>query len=212
VLAGAVSSHYYYILPLLPPAALFVGCAVQRMLESDRLVIWPARRSVRCLVALGLVVLVVVHAVFYVTLFADLYDVTKRVPYHLEAARIVRERTEQNAILIMNDPPNALNTTLTYYAHRKSWPFSVGSKDQAIRDLEALRSQGGTVYVAVDSSYGSGVTESRKNEEFWQYLNERYMPIAVTKHYLIFDLSASQGAGQSGGGWQMWSTARSFRG
>ena len=196
VLASAVSSHWYYSLPLLPPAALFVGFAVQSIVESDRLWEWLARRPRQYLVALGLSVIVAVHGAFYIALFADLYDVTKRVPYHLEVAQIIRQETNPSAVLILNDPPNALNTTLTYYAHRKSWPFSVAPGYQAIQDLESLRAQGATTYVAVDSRYGSGVADTRRNNEFWRYLNDYYTPIAVNEHYLIFDFLAARRPGE----------------
>ncbi|MBI4454644.1 MAG: glycosyltransferase family 39 protein [Acidobacteria bacterium] len=189
VLAGAASSHYYYILPLLPPAALFAGVWVQKTFHSEMAKIWLRRGSSRrSLFALVLLIALLIHGSFCIALARDLYDVKKRVPYHLEIAQIIRQKTIPSGALILNDPPNALNTTLTYYSHRKSWPFSVEPGDQAIRDLETLRAKGATTYVAVDNSYGSGVAETRRNGEFWRYLNDHYEPIALHTHYVIFDL------------------------
>ncbi len=180
--------HPYYQLPLLPPAALFCGYGSQWVLSLEPS-LWHTPR--RVIAAMVIFLLTLAQGTLYVLFFWYMYDLRLRVPYHLQAAAVVRERTPERAVLILNDPPNALNTTLTYYAHRKSWPFPVRDGFDAIKDLESLRAKGGTVYVAIDSKYASGVADTRRNAVFWKYLQERFVPITVQDHFVVFDLSRS---------------------
>lgn len=189
VFAEINASHQYYQLPLLPPAALFVAFAVDKAFTWQRSRKYWDNKLARRLAWSLVVATFLAYVVMYVVFFADLYDVTKRVPYHLRVAQLVREQTPGNAILILNDPPNGLNTTLTYYAHRKSWAFDVLEGDKAVSELEALKAKGATVYVAVDSRYGSGVQDTKRNEVFWQYLNQHYKPFVLDEHYMVFDLA-----------------------
>ena len=187
-LAGANQGHVYYQLPLLPVAAILFGFAVARLMNSQAVRELWRRRLVRYGVLAGLLLTVVGYGAAYGWLFSYMYDTTLRMPYVPEVAKIVREQTPQDGALILNQPISS-PTVLTYYAQRKSWEFRVWTGKQAIRDLEILHARGATTYVAIDTKYSSGVAETKQNDVFWRYLNETYTPIAISNHYVIFDLT-----------------------
>jgi len=187
VLAGPNHGHVYYQLPLLPVAAILFGFAVAKLISSQATRKLWRRRSVRYAVLVGVFVTVIGYGAAYGWLFSYMYDTTLRMPYVPEVAKIVREQTPQDGALVLNQP-NASTTVLTYYAQRKSWYFRVAAGEQGIRDLEALRARGATTYVAIDTRYASGMTETKQNDLFWRYLNDAYTPIVLSDHYVIFDL------------------------
>ena len=187
-LPGANQGHDYYQLPLLPIAAILFGFAVAKLISSQAIRELWKRRSVRYMVLAGVVVTLIGYGAAYGWLFSYRYDTTLRMPYVPEVAKIVREQTPQDGALILNQPISS-PTVLTYYAQRKSWEFRVWTGKQAIRDLEILHARGATTYVAIDTKYSSGVAETKQNDVFWRYLNETYTPIAISDHYVIFDLT-----------------------
>ena len=75
---------------------------------------------------------------------------------------------------------------ISYYSHSKVYPFRVS--DTAITELENLRARGATTFVIMETKYSNNIPATKENEKFWNYLNEKYKPIAITDHYLIFDL------------------------
>jgi len=195
VLAGANSGHIYYHLPLLPVAALFFGFAAQWLLSKHGfLKEMLKRKSVVWLGGCFVFLVLAGYAVGYYKFFRYMYE--NRMPYTLEAAKIIREHFPKNCCIIVNQP-SATASVETYYSHGKSWDFYVVSHGPitervlahaAIAELERLRTLGATTYLAMDTKYGRGVWATQSNKIFWQYLNEHYKPIALTDHYLIFDL------------------------
>lgn len=184
-LAGANVGHVYYQLPALPVTGLFFGLGVAALAGSAPVVEF-SRRNRKALITLALIAAVLYLAGFR-AFFTYMYDTSLRMPYAAEVARIIRERTPEDAVMILNQP-NASPTVLTYYARRRSWDFRIATGSDAIQDLERLRARGGTIYVAVETRYGNGVAQTKADESLWRHLNTRYRPVAVSPHYLIFDV------------------------
>lgn len=188
VLAGANSGHVYYHLPLLPLGAILFGFAVEGVLgKRDLFNLMMKRRLFVCL-RIGFIFLILTgYGIGYFKFFKYMYK--NRMPYTLEVVKIIRENTPENRFIILNQP-TAMPGVETYYSHSRSWYFT--ASETAIPELETLRSLGATTYVAIDTKYGSGVWQTKKNKVFWNYLNEKYKPVAITDHYLIFDLRVTK--------------------
>jgi len=103
----------------------------------------------------------------------------------LEISEIIKKHTPENRFIIDNGS-GLLTGVLSYYSHSRAQYFTVS--DRAIADLEDLRAYGATTFVRMETKYGNSVQATKGHKEFWHYLNETYEPIALTDHYLIFDL------------------------
>lgn len=184
VLSGPNSGHVYYQLPLLPLAAIFFGFAVEWLIgQKAFLRILVARRTAVLWGVASIILIIIGYMIGYSKYVRYMYE--NRMPYTLEAAKIIKNQTPENRFIVLSQP-GALPGVETYYAHSKTFYFSTGKS--AIKDLEHLRAQGATTYVAIDTKYGKGVQATKNNKAFWQYLNKRYRPVAVTDHYIIFDI------------------------
>jgi len=184
VFTGAISGHIYYHLPLLPVAALFFGFGVQWLLDKQSFFKKMLKNQTVVWLGGGLVFLILAAYMEGSYLFFK-YMYENRMPYTMEAAKIIREHFPKNSFMIL-DQPKATPGVETYYSHTRSWDFL--AVKTAIPELERLRSLGAASFVAIDTKYGSGVLGTKNNVSFWQYLNEKYKPIVLTDHYLIFDL------------------------
>lgn len=108
-----------------------------------------------------------------------------RMPYVLEISEIIKKNTPEGSFIVDNEL-GLLTSVISYYSHSKAQPFMVSGS--AIADLESLRALGATTFVTMETAYGSSIPATKANKEFWRYLNEKYRPLALTEHYLIFDL------------------------
>jgi hypothetical protein len=194
VLAGVNTGHIYYHLPLLPVAAIFFGYAYELIINDRGRIMGIFKKRIFMLPGMGLVLLIFAGYGFgYYKYFSYMYG--SRMPYTLEAAKIVTDRMPSNRFIVVTES-GLVQPVFSYYSKSKVYPFSIGSKS-IVEDLEKLRGQGATAYVALDSNYGDVVKLVRGKENFWHHLNEKYKLIAMTDHYIIFDLTASnQGGGK----------------
>jgi hypothetical protein len=119
----------------------------------------------------------------YIEYFKYMYS--NRMPYVLEVSEIIKKSAPEGRFIIDNES-GLLTSVISYYSHSKAHPFNVS--DSAIADLENLRALGATTFVTMETVYGSSIEETKRNKDFWDYLNEKYKPLAITEHYLIFDL------------------------
>ena len=111
-------------------------------------------------------------------------------PYVLEVSEIIKNHTPKNRYII--DSGSALLTAvLSYYSHSRIQSFTVN--ETAIAEIEDLRARGATTFVTMETKYGSSIKVIKGHKDFWHYLNEKYKPIALTDHYLIFDLRVPLG-------------------
>lgn len=191
ILAGPIR-HIYYQLPLLPVASILFGFAVEWLVSNRGFFKRLFRKKWFLGLGVGIILLTLVgYGAGYFKYFLYMYDTTLRMPYVLEVSKIIKEQTPENRVILLNQP-RAIPAVLTYYSQCKTWYFLIESDQQAIARLEHLRARGATTYVAIDTKYGSGVKETKQNTMFWRYLCERYMPIAIADHYLVFDLTKSK--------------------
>jgi|GEM_PF-1272369 len=185
-LSGVVKGHIYYHLLLLPLAVIFFGFSVDWLLARRDLLRKIFKRKAVVLSSAILVFLILTgYAVGYLKYFEYMYE--NRMPYTLKVSEIIRERTPKNRFILLNQPI-VMPAVETYYSQCRTWYFDTGGGKNTIDELERLRRNGATTYVAIDTKYGSGVKSTKKNKYLWQHLNEKYTPIAVTDHYLIFDI------------------------
>lgn len=184
VFAGANGSHIYYHLPLLPVAAIFFGFTVEWLLSKHRFIKKMFNKKSFILLSIVLILLILVgYGVGYYEYFKYMYS--NRMPYVLEVAEIIKKHAPENRFIIDNGS-GLLTGVISYYSHSRAQYFTVS--DRAIADLEDLRSHGATTFVTMETKYGSSIQETKGYKEFWHYLNETYRTIAITDHYLIFDL------------------------
>jgi hypothetical protein len=183
-------AHAYYQLPLLPPLAILAGIGAEWALTK-----WPAvsrarLRAQAALVTAAMLLTVAQIASFFV-FFTDAYDTAKRLPYHLEVAKVVQESTPPDSVFVLLD--SAGDTALTYYADRRSTLLymvtdAMATDDERITAIERQRQAGATAFVAVDSSYLRHVEDPAAHPKLWTYLAAHYAPIALTPHYAVYDL------------------------
>jgi len=187
-LAGPNSGHAYYQLTLQPVAVIYFGFAAEWLLSKSHIINHMfERRSLSWWGGGLLFMLTIAHGIGYFKFYSYMYDTKLRMPYALEVAGIVKENTNEDRAIILNQPC-AVPAVVTYYAECKTWYFRLESDEMAIEELENLRTHGATTYVAIDTKYGSGVTDTEQHEMFYQYLRDRYRPVALSEHYLIYDL------------------------
>ena len=184
VFAGANSGHIYYHLPLLPVAAIFFGFTVEWLLSKHKLIKKMFKRKLSVWLWIAFVLLVLTgYGIGYFKYFKYMYS--NRMPYVLEISEIIKKHTPENRFIIDNGS-GLLTGVLSYYSHSRAQYFTVS--DRAIADLEDLRAYGATTFVRMETKYGNRVQATKGHKDFWHYLNETYEPIALTDHYLIFDL------------------------
>ena len=183
VLSGANSGHIYYHLHLLPPAAVLFGYGVQKLLMlPDRM-----RNLFRSKLFLAFLALIVCGYLYgYCAFFNYMYSI--RMPYVLEVAKLIRANAGEKEIIACNEPGPASEQVMAYYSEYPVRMFYSKNANSYIEDLEKYKDDGATVYVAIKSSYGDGVEDTKRRGEFRAYLNSRYRSIAQTDNYLIFDL------------------------
>ena len=188
VLAGANSGHIYYHLPLLPVAAIFFGFSVEWLLSQQDIIKEKLKRKSILWLSRAVVLLMVIsYGAGYVKYFRYMYS--NRMPYVLEVSEIIKKQTPQNRFVIDNGGSEVLTSVLSYYCYGKSRWFPDRLRgEQAIAELEKLRTQGATTFVTMETDYNNHVPVTLKNKIFWDYLNEHYEALAVTDHYHIFDL------------------------
>lgn len=185
VLAGPNSGHIYYHLFLLPVAAIFFGFAVEWLLSKDKFIKEMFKRKVVVWLGGALILLILIgYGVGYSKYFNYMYS--NRIPYVLEVSEIIKKNVPKNRFII--DCGSGLSTgMIAYYSHSKSAPLVVS--ETVITDLENLRARGATTFVTMQTAYGGSVQAVKEHKDFWLYLNEKYKPLAVNDHYIIFGLS-----------------------
>lgn len=189
IFAGANRDHPYYQLQLLPPAAILFGYAANKILEKRDNIVKVIQGKLRfSLAVLFIVLLLISYGIGYIKFFSYMYNNSLRMPNVLEAADIVREQTPLNGIVLLNQPGTINGGPMCYYSKRVTREFGVESNEKAIAELERQRANGANIYVAIDTKYGSGVKNTKENQKFWEYLQEKYKPISLNDHYLIYDL------------------------
>jgi 4-amino-4-deoxy-L-arabinose transferase-like glycosyltransferase len=182
IFSGASSSHIYYHLPLLPPAAIFFGLGIE-WLMNNKSIREAFKQKLSIWVTLTLIILVLAgYGIGYYKYFKYMYS--KRLPYVLEISEIIKKYQPNARFLVDNG--GFLTPVLSYYSHSRAQFFGLGGK--VIDALEDARNHGATAFVAMKTRYGNYVQSTRRHKEFWQYLNDTYKPIALTDHYLIYDL------------------------
>ena len=189
VFAVVSSAHPYHHLLLLPVASILFGFAAERVMQGRKAlvrIIFKGYSSV--IVSATILILVIACYIFgYIKFFSYMYDVSLRMPHVLEIADVVRANTDDDAVVLLNQP-HVLPAVLGYYSQRQDRWFQIKTDKQAIDELERQRESGATTYVAIDTKYGSGVKDTHQHEAFNAHLQNRYSLIAQSDYYLIYDL------------------------
>ncbi|MCX5699155.1 MAG: glycosyltransferase family 39 protein [Candidatus Omnitrophica bacterium] len=187
LLAGPNSGHIYYHLHLLPLAVIFFGYAVEWPLGKRSFIKEMFKRKLFIWLGAGLVLLILVgYGIGYFKYFKYMYS--NRMPYVLEVSEMIKKNAPGNRLIIDNGSGH-LTSVISYYSHSKVQPF--GMSGSVIAELERLRTLGATTFVTMETAYGNSIQATKGDKGFWNYLNENYKAIAITEHYLIFDLRNS---------------------
>ncbi len=183
-------THEYYHLPLLPIASIFIGIALEKILEGLKNVFIPKG---------------ILFAIFSVLLFflmlpptlAQAYKPIERFSHVTETATAVKKYTNPNDLIIgsMDAGPS-----LVYYSGRHGWSFEInrentatnfafyGVKNMKVKtaqdDLEMLRKQGAVVFASADK------TQFLTNTDFARYMYVNYKVLEENDNFIIFKLSS----------------------
>jgi 4-amino-4-deoxy-L-arabinose transferase-like glycosyltransferase len=189
VFADVSSSHPYHHLLLLPVASILFGFAAERVMQGREALVRRMFKSYSSAIVSATILILVIACYFvgYIKFFSYMYDVSSRMPHVLEIADVVRKNTDDDAIILLNQP-HVLPAVLGYYSKRQDRWFKIKTDKQAIDELENQRTKGATTYVAIDTKYGSGVKDTYQHEAFNAHLKNRYRLIAQSDYYLIYDL------------------------
>jgi hypothetical protein len=187
VLAGPNTGHVYYQLPILPLGCLLAGLGAESVLRSKqyhRLIsVRAGFVSLLCMCAVA----ITVYGYMYVRLASYLYDTERRMPYAEQVSEAVKERIAVDEWFIINQP-GASTSVVTYLANRDSISIRFDGGSDDINAFERLRNKGAALFVAVDTSYGSGTEETQANQAFWYHLNEYYELVEVQSGYMVFEI------------------------
>jgi hypothetical protein len=108
-------------------------------------------------------------------------------PYAEQVSEAVKERIAVDEWFIINQP-GASTSVVTYLANRDSISIRFDGGSDDINAFERLRNKGAALFVAVDTSYGSGTEETQANQAFWYHLNEYYELVEVQSGYMVFEI------------------------
>jgi len=184
-LAGPNSGHIYYHLLLLPLAVIFFGFSVEWLLSKQKPIKQMLNNKVILWLGISFVIIAFAgYTVGYYKYFKYMYS--DRMPYVLEVSNIIKKHTPRKRFVIENES-GLLTSVISYYSHSRAQGFTVS--ESAIEDLESLRSQGATTFVSMKTKYGNNVKSIKGKKWFWNYLNEKYKPIAINDNYHMFDLT-----------------------
>jgi Dolichyl-phosphate-mannose-protein mannosyltransferase len=189
ILSTATSGHIYYHLPLLPLAAILAGYASTRLINNSVLI---ERIKYNKLVISLILIVLIGYGVGYYKYFSYMYDTNLRMPYTMEVAKIIKEKTNKSDGIILMEPNVATGTTLGYYAHRNTCQLNmVTSDEEAILQLENYRKYKALTFVAIDTKYGSGMKWLKEHQRFHDYIKTHYQPISTSDHFVIYNLNDS---------------------
>lgn len=185
ILAGPNSGHIYYHLHLLPLAVIFFGFSIEWTLSRYELIKekFFKRKAVVWGGTVFLFLIFLGYGIGYLKYFNYMYS--NRMPYVLEVSEIIKKNVADNRLIIDNGS-GLLTSVISYYSHSKVQPFTMSGS--SVSELEKLRSLGATTFVTMETAYGSSVKATKEDKDFWNYLSKNYKALAVTEHYLIFDL------------------------
>jgi hypothetical protein len=191
LLAGANTGHIYYQLPVLPLGCLLAGMGAEFIAGNKFVSQWLfSKITIAVLIPLTLSSMMG-YGYLYYSLGSYMYDVDRRMPYTMEVSSIVAQNSTGSEWFVVNQP-SASTSVVTYLAARESVKMTLQGNLEDIQALEKFRDQGASLFVVLDTSYGSGMEESQANETFWYYLNEEYRAIALQEHYAVFDIRVQQ--------------------
>jgi len=190
-LPGAHMGHPYYQLPFLHFGLLLFGIGLDKC--TSNIFFLKILRNMRSkyLLFFFIIIISIISAYAYTAYFNYMYNIKYRMPYVIEVSKIIKDKTNVNDCLIINQP-SAMKTVLTYYSDRSSFDFFPYPGDSAKISLESYIARGGNIYVAIDTKYASGMKESKQNAVFWKYLTQTYDTIAYSDHYAIFNLKTKK--------------------
>jgi 4-amino-4-deoxy-L-arabinose transferase-like glycosyltransferase len=190
-LSGAHMGHPYYQLPFLHFGLLLFGIGIEKFISHKYLDIILRNTNIRFIFIISSAFVLTTSIYAYKKYFNYMYNTNSRMPYVLEVSKIIKDKTNINDCLVINQP-SAMKTVLTYYSDRSSFDFSPYHGDSTIISLESYIKRGGTIYVALDTKYASGMQQSKQNILFWKYLTQTYDTIAYSEHYAIFNLKTKK--------------------
>ncbi len=186
ILAGG-QGHYYYQLPLILPAIFFISKSINFAITPELRDFWGKYIDFK-IFKIIILFLFIAYLILYWIFFSDAYDISKRIPYHLEAARIISKFTPSDAIILVADFQNSLPTDLLYYADRKGWGISFDKPtDEIIQELENKIKQGAN-YLAVVSSYRHSLKEFYYKDDLYWQIKRKFKTLRIGKGYHIFVL------------------------
>lgn len=197
--AGRLEDHNYYLLPMVPPAAILISVGLWRVYEalghqSSRLRLLPswipsiARGPIEFLRRQGPFFFSV--AIVGIFVFSSYLGLASRSHEGLfagrgdvglyTAGRVVDYLAPPSGRVAVEFGPNH-KPAIVYYGHRDTYflrtPFDSGS-------LEGLRSMGATFFVSTD------MDQYENNIEFMTYMRSHYRPLTDGSQYFAFDLQS----------------------
>lgn len=185
-----IMTHEYYHLPFLPIATIFIGVASERIFRSIGNLALPKRWLIT---AISLVVVILMLP----PTLERAYKPIERFKYVVETGRAVQRLTASDDLIIgsMDAGPS-----LVYYSQRRGWEFEINRQNNAkelafygvkkakikdpVEELEDLRKQDAVIFASASKS------QFLANNDFKNYMYDRYEVLEETENYIIFDLAS----------------------
>jgi len=163
--------HYYYQVVLTPPAALFVGKALNFIIESN----FSGKLITSRYLSTGKLALVIILVILIsaIVIILPQYNLSPKSPI---AGRSVDELTEADALVIAGI---GFDNGLLYYTNRKGW---LTYCEESVEEINNLRAKGAQYYVTTH------LNKERKDKDLLNYLTRNYKIVSQTENYIIYDL------------------------
>lgn len=158
VMWRTVLDHSYYLLPLAPFLAFFVGLGAETFWET----VSQTTTRMKTFALVFITVLLAGQSMAYRHLYQGVYFIPEKTMEILEAGRQTRTRTPENALVVAS---YGSSTALLYYCDRKGWALHSGSDGRLlIEELEARKKEGASYFVTSRLDWFGGA------EDFVRYL------------------------------------------
>lgn len=161
VVANGTIGNDYYLRPLVPAGAVFVGLGLSKIYEKNNMV------------SFGLIAIILISAIYTAAPFYVDNTII------LNAASITEKIVDKNSLIITTESEIGANPNILYYSQRKGWAIQGTSWSPAM--LDSLKSQGADYFVVAPQLL------LLNNTRFSNYLFNTYKSV-IGSYFVIFDL------------------------
>lgn len=172
-----VLMHPYYLLPLAPLMAYFIGQGVVVVLEHSRI---PGILKSPYL----WIILIIAQIILYQNLYRGIYTLPKDIKSAIAAGQFADQSIPKNALTVGSYGTSSIQF---YYTNRKGWVLMTEGRqaDEVMGELKDLAHKGAEYYVCT-------VVDLSRVHALEENLKRQYHVYHETPEFIIFDLLTSK--------------------